>query len=103
MNKKKLEKNFIFHSNLCINTNKIKEFPTYYQDIVIKYGKYFSCLPFLPGTTASQSLWFNKYIKIDNKSVFNFSLSVKGINFVGQLFQNKQQLKNWTSSKGNLI
>ena len=27
--KKRLEKNFIFHSNLSINPNKIKEFPTY--------------------------------------------------------------------------
>ena len=34
--RKKLGKNFIFHSNLSINPNKIKEFPRYYQDIFIK-------------------------------------------------------------------
>ena len=39
--RKKLGKNFIFHSNLSINPNKIKEFPTYYQDILIKWEKFF--------------------------------------------------------------
>ena len=33
---KKLGKSFIFHSNLSIIPNKIKEFPTYYQNILIK-------------------------------------------------------------------
>ena len=52
--KKKLGKNFIFHQNLCINPNKIKEFPTYYQVIFIKWGKYFSSLPSLPSAVVSQ-------------------------------------------------
>ena len=34
--KKKLRRNFIFHSNLCTNPNKIKELPINYQDIFIK-------------------------------------------------------------------
>ena len=34
--RKKLGINIIFHSNLSINPNKIKEFPRYYQDIFIK-------------------------------------------------------------------
>ena len=34
--RKKLGKKFIFYSNLSTNPNKIKEFPTYYQDIFIK-------------------------------------------------------------------
>ena len=93
MIRKKLGKNFIFHSNLSINPNKIKEFPTYYQDILIKWEKNFSSLPSLPSSVASQCLWHNKYIKIDDKTIFSSSLSAKGINFVGQLFQNNQQIK----------
>ena len=50
--------------------------------------KHFSSLPFLPSSVASQYLWHNKYIKIDDKTIFSSSLSAKGINFVGQLFQN---------------
>ena len=99
MLRKKLAKNFIFHSNLSINPNKIKEFPTYYQDIFIKWEKHFSSSPSLPSSVASQCLWHNKYIKIDDKTIFSSSLSAKGINFVGQLFQNNQQIKKWDELK----
>ena len=98
MIRKKLDKNFIFHSNLSINPNKVKEFLTY-QDIFIKWGKHFSSSPSLPSYFASQCLWHNKYIKIDDKTIFNSSLSAKRINFVGQLFQNNQQIKKWDELK----
>ena len=42
---------------------------------------------------------FNKYVKIDYKTIFSYSLSAKGINFVGQLFQKKQQIKKWDELK----
>ena len=99
MIRKKSGKNFIFHSNLSINPNKIKGFPTYYQNILIKWEKFFSSLPSLPSSVASQCLWHNKYIKIDDKTIFTSSLSAKGINFVGQLFQSNQQIKKWDELK----
>ena len=99
MVRKKLGKNFIFHSNLSIIPNKIKEFPTCYQDILIKWKKHLSSLPSLPSSVAAQCLWHNKYIKIDDKTIFSSSLSAKGINFVGQLFQNNQQIKKWDELK----
>ena len=89
--KKKLGKKFIFHSNLFINPNKLKEFPIYYQDIFIKLRKHFTSPPSLPASTAAKCLWLNKYIKIDDKTILRSSLSAKGI--VGQLFQNNQQIK----------
>ena len=99
MIRKKLGKNFIFHLNLSINPNKIKKFPTYYQDIFIKWEKNFSSSPSIPSSFASHYLWHNKYIKVDDKTVFSSSLSAKGINFVGQLFQNNQQIKKWDELK----
>ena len=42
-------------------------------------------------------------MKIDDKTIFRSILSTKGINFIGQLFQNNQQIKNGMSSKLNLI
>ena len=56
-----------------------------------------SVLTFICG--AAQCLWHNKYIKIDDKTIFSSSLSAKGINFVGQLFQNNQQIKKWDELK----
>ena len=38
-------------------------------------------------------------LKIDDKTIFSSSLSAKGINFVGQLFQNNQQIKKWDELK----
>ena len=38
-------------------------------------------------------------INIDDKKIFSSSLSAKGINFVGQLFQNMQQIKKWDELK----
>ena len=55
--------------------------------------------PFLPSSVAAQCLWYNKYIKIDDKIIFTSSLSAEGINFVGQLFQNNQQIKKWNELK----
>ena len=95
MIRKKLGKNFIFHSNLSINPLKTKEFLIYYQDIFIKWEKYFSSSPPLPSSAASQCLWHNKYIKIDDKTIFSSSLSSKRIRFVGQLFQKNRQIKKW--------
>ena len=92
MIRKKIGKNFIFHSNSSINPNQIKKFLTYYQDILIKWGKNFLSFPSLPSFVASQYFWHSKVIFIS-------SLSAKGINFVGQLFQNNQQLKKWDELK----
>ena len=57
--------------------------------------QHFSSLPFLPSSVPSQCLWYNKYIKIDFKTIFSSSLSAKGIKFLGQFFQNNQQVKKW--------
>ena len=85
---KKIGKNFIFHSNLNINPNKIKE-----------WEEHFLSLPSLPSSVSSQCSWDNKYIKIDDKTIFNSSLSAKGMTFVDQLFQNDQQIKKWDELK----
>ena len=56
-------------------------------------------LPSLPSSLASQCLWYNKYIKIDDETIFSSSLSVKRMNFAGQPFQNNQQIKKWDELK----
>ena len=74
-------------------------FPTYYQDIFIKWAKRFTSLLFLPSSVVLQCLWYNKYIKIDDKTILSSSLSAKGIKFACQLFQNNQQIKKWDELK----
>ena len=62
-------------------------------------GKTFFVSSVLTFSVGSQCLWHNKYIKIDDKTIFSSSLSAKGINFVGQLFQNNQQIDKWDELK----
>ena len=62
-------------------------------------GKTFFVSSVLTFICCSQCLWYNEYIKIDNKTIFRSSLSAKGINFLGQLFQNNQQIKKWDELK----
>ena len=55
--------------------------------------------PNISSTMTSQVIWFNKYIKIDNKSLCNNSLANQGINYVGQLFNENGMAKAWLDIK----
>ena len=62
-------------------------------------GKTFFVSSVLTFICCSRCLWYNEYIKIDDKAIFRSSLSAKAINFLGQLFQNNQQIKKWDELK----
>ena len=62
-------KNFKFHLNLDLRNLSLKVFPKYYQEIIYRWIKYLSSPTSLPSSTASQFLWLNKEIQIDNKCV----------------------------------
>ena len=67
-------KNFKFHPNLDLRDFSLKLFPKYYQKMV-------SSPPFLPSLIASQFLWLNKDIQIDNKCIMFSNFLNNGINF----------------------
>ena len=94
-----LGKNFKFHSNLCIPANKIKRFPIYYKQIFKRWIENLSSSPSLPSAIASQIIWYNKCIKVDNKTLHNFKISRKDINYVGQLFKCDGKPKLWEELK----
>ena len=55
--------------------------------------------PDVPSKITSQAIWFNKNIKIDNRSLCNNSLANQGINHVGQLFNENGMAKAWLDIK----
>ena len=55
--------------------------------------------PNIPSTITLQVIWFNKHIKIDNKSLCNNSLANQGINHARQLFNEKDMTKAWLDIK----
>ena len=85
-------KNFKFHPNLDLRKFSLKIFLKYYQEIIYRWSKYLSSPPSLPSSIASQFLWLNKDIQIDNKCVIYSNFSNNGINLVGQL-KGEQSLK----------
>ena len=93
--KKQLGEHFKFHSNLKVKNANLKRFPQYYKEIISNWSKYLSFPPSIPSTIASQIVWYNKYILIDNDSIYIPSLSKKQINYVGQFFENDGKTKMW--------
>ena len=55
--------------------------------------------PNVPSTITSQVIWFNKHIKIDDKSLCNNSLANQGITHVGQFFNENGVAKAWLDIK----
>ena len=79
--------------------NKIKRFLIYYKQIFESWSENLSSSLSLPLAIASQVIWYNKYIKVDNKTLYNFKISWKDINFVGQLFKCDGKPKLWEELK----
>ena len=65
--------------------NKIKRFPMCYKEIFKKWSENLFSFPNLPSAIASQVIWYNKCIKVDNRTIYNFKMSRKDTNYVGQL------------------
>ena len=76
--------------------------PTYYKIISQNWCLQLTSAPVLPSAIASQALWYNKNIKIDNKSIYLSEISEKSLNCVGNLFNERQKLKNDLSDKENI-
>ena len=54
---------------------------------------YFVASPITPSYVLSQFLWYNSYIKIDNKAVYLEISSTKNINFIAQLLNTDESVK----------
>ena len=90
-----LGKGFKFHSNVKIPKNTLDLFPHSYKEILNYWGKTYSQQPNVPSTIASQFLWFNNLINIDNSVVFFKDFSESKINYVSDIFDDKGNLKTW--------
>ena len=66
-------------------------------------GKHLSSQATLPSTDACQFIWFNKHIRIDNKSIYPYNFSNRNLNFVGQVFDTDGKLKSWDRAKHQFL
>ena len=86
---------FKLHSNLHFESKLLKGFPSFYKQIVMNWKKYFIASSMTPSCVLSQFLWYNSYIKNDNKAIYLKFFSTRNINFVTQLFDTDGSVKNW--------
>lgn len=68
-------KSFKFHTNLDLRNFPLKIFLKYHQEVIYRWSKYPPSLPSFPSLIASQFLWLDKQIQIDNKFVIFSNLS----------------------------
>ena len=61
---------FKLHSNLHFESKLLKDFPSFNNQMLMSWKKYFIASPITPSYVLSQFLWYNGYIKIDNKAVY---------------------------------
>ena len=76
------------------------KFPSFYQNIFIKWINNYTAKPSLPSMILSEFIWFKSNIKVDSKPMhFPFFFSNKNINFLGQLFYENPNIKPWENIK----
>ena len=93
--KNHLGKNFVFHSNLSRKQNVSKKFTKFYQEILTRWGKYLSSSLNVLSDLASQLIWYNEYIKIDNNTICNCYFSQKKkLSHIGDLFENNVKIRS---------
>ena len=95
---KHLGKNFKFHNNIDISNFHLK-FPSFCQDISIKWLNNFTSKPTLSSMILSVFIWFNSNIKVDSKLVRFYFFSDKNLNLIGQLFNDNGNIKPWKDLK----
>ena len=90
---------FKFHLTLDISVQKLTQFQTYCKIIFKNWCLLLASFPVLPSAIASQALWYDKHIKIDYKCIYSSEISKKGLNCVGDVFNENQKLKTWDELK----
>ena len=96
---KHLGKNFKFHNNIDISNNILSKFPSFYQNIFIKWINNFTLKSTFPSMILSEVIWFNSNIKVDSKPVHFSFFPDKNLVFIGQLFNDDGNIKPWKDLK----
>ena len=96
---KHLGKNFKFHNNIDLSKDILSKFPSFYQNIFIKWIKYYTAKLTLRSMILSEFIWLNSNIKVDSKPVHFSFFSDKNLNFIGQMFNKNGNIKPWEDIK----
>ena len=82
---KHLGKNFKFHNNIVKSNDIPSKFPSFYQDIFIKWINNFTSKSTLQSMILSEVIWFNSNIKVGSNPLRFSFFSDQNLNFIGEL------------------
>ena len=83
----------IFYPKLELNINK--ELPKFYKQIIKLWSEIAYNEPITASTMYAQKIWYNKFIRIDNKSYRFNEMYKAGVEFVKDLYSENGQLLKW--------
>ena len=92
---KAFDNDFKFHSNLHVPSCLFCNFPSFYKNKLNFWSNSYSFPPTVPSGISPQYLWFNTFIKIENKVVYYKDFSNNQINYVSNFFDRNRRLKSW--------
>ena len=89
---------FQFQTKSIMYKFVLEKFTNFYKSLFQQWSIIFNSDLKAASCIASQQLWYNRFITINNKTVFFPQWSKSKLNFIGQLFDGKK-LKPWNELK----
>ena len=80
--KKFLGQTLLFDSKLILKRKSVKKFPNDFLEIQAKWGDFLFSFSNVLSAVSTQAVWCNRYLKIDNNTIYNHYFSGKNINHI---------------------
>ena len=77
------------------------EIPLFYSNIITNWCNLSISDPLTPECVYTQKIWYNRFIKINNSTVFNLNLAKNGVHFIKDLYNRNGTLKTWQVFKND--
>ena len=94
--------NLFFFPNMELKiTPFFSKLPKFYQNILQFWSELSTCDPLTPSSILSESIFFNRFIKIDKHIVAPSFFNLNKTLYVADFFDENGKLKNWTNFKSS--
>ena len=87
----------MFYPNLDPNTSILDTLPIFYKNIVNKWVSFSKSEPITASSVLSESIWYNRHIKIDSRSIQPTFFNIKENLFVHNLVNENGEFLSWVS------
>ena len=79
----------------------LNEIPLFYSNIITNWCNLSTSDLLTPECVYTQKIWYNRFIKINNSTVFNKNLANNGVNVIKDLYNKNGTSKTWQVFKND--